>query len=346
MKNAYHILSDVHFAWTKESRKNYTQEVLQVFDKLNEISNENANKGYNNILILLGDFFDRGFSDSNDAMTALEFCRMIFSGFDNVYAVVGNHELTYYKNNPFWFMVTRIDDANLMKQNTKMNQPRGFSDFIKIKDWFRDGEVAFLFNHFGTSIKRTIPECNINIGFFHQNIGSKEIKDIWGSYVDIETDADLASYNYLFLGHIHSNSYYGTYELSSGGIAYFLSSLVRTSVADIDDNYLERNIPVIKVIDGQFETVEDNLFYLMPRKDCIVEEIVQANKLAREKLEKRKEIFSSEVTGSSLYELALANAKVAGVDSLFDLLLQPFETIKNEYVLLLSELKGDSDDGD
>lgn len=342
MKNAYHILSDVHFAWRKESRKNYTEEVLLVFDKLHEIITKNEEKGYNNILILLGDFFDRGFPDANDAMMALEFCKMIFDKFDQVYAVVGNHELTYYKNNPFWFMVSKLEDVALVKEYTKINQPKGFFNYINIKDCHRDGEVSFLFNHFGTSIKNIIPECKVNIGLFHQNIGSKDIPEIWGAYEDIENSSVLQPYDYLFLGHIHSNSYYGKYSLSSGGIAYYLSSLVRTSVADIDDDYLERNIPVIKVNDGHFECIEDNFFYLMKRKDCIIEEIVKANQIAREKLQKRKEIFSSEIEGSTLYELALTNAKVAKVDSLFNLLLQPFEKIKQEYIMLLTELEGDT----
>lgn len=310
-----------------------------VFDQLLKNAAEASEKGYRNILIILGDFYDRGFSDAGDAMMALEFARMAFSNFDKVFAVVGNHELTYYKNNPFWFLVSGISDNDLLREYTKIKQPKGFLDSITVTDKHIDGEVAFIFNHYGTRIKQVEPQCKVNIGLFHQNIASHEIPDVWGEYIDIEKSQLFDDYTYMFLGHIHSNEYYGRYKLASGTIAYYLSSVVRASVSEIDDNYLIRNIPIVYVEDGKFTRVEDKEFRLLKRSECVIEEIVKANKAARDALKKRKEIFNTELTGSSLYEIALTNAKLAGVDMLLEMFLKKNNEVLAEYKMLLAEVE-------
>lgn len=336
MKNAYLILSDLHFAWKKEVRLDYTREIMYIFEQLDRIASCNESEGYTNILIILGDFFDRGFSDSNDAMTALTFTRTFLNRFKNVYAVVGNHELTYYKNNPFWFLISEIQDEELCKQNS-LKQPKGLEANIKVVDRLIDGNVVFSFNHFGSRLKLPLLDKPINIGLFHQNIASKEIVGIYGKYLDIDNCSELVGYDYLFLGHIHSNEYYGKYQLDSGGIAYYLASLGRPNVLEVDDRYLERNIPVIKINSGELFCIEDNKFNLLSRSESVFEDIVQLNKKTREEVKKRQNIFSSEIYGTSLYNLAETNAKLAGVDGFLNFFQKSPDDILNEYNLFLNE---------
>ena len=339
MKNAYHILSDLHFAWTINARKNYTLEIMSVVESLIKQLDAYEKRGYKNHLLLLGDFFHRGFSDPSEAMSALEFTRMLFSNFASVYAVIGNHELSFYKNNPFWYLVSEIKDEDVLKLHKKLKQPKGFQSDVKIVDFLRDGEVVFSFNHYDTNVKIPDPTANVNIGLFHQNIASKNLPIVWETYKDIDDAEEFIGYNYLFIGHNHSNAYYGKYELDSGAIAYFLASLGRPNHLEVDNKFLERNIPVVLVTDGVFEDVEDNFFNLMTREDCVVEEMISANLKAREALKQRKEIYSSSVSGTNLLEITKQNTKIAGVDSLFSLLTEPIDTVKEEYRQLLEELK-------
>lgn len=337
MKNAYHILTDLHLAWKLNARKDYAIEIMHVLQKLLEIASENEKSNCNNILILLGDFYNRGFNDPLEAMEAIELSRFVFSKFSRVYAVIGNHELTYYKNNPFWLMVSEIKDKEVLVMRNAMKQPRGFNHDIDIVDTLVDGEVAFLFNHYNTRIKRPIINCNINIGLFHQNIASRDIPIEWGSFKDIDSDEELIGYNYLFLGHNHSNSYYGKYTLNNGSIAYFLASLGRPNHTEVDNNFLDRNIPVIYVENGSFIEISDNIFQLPAREECVIEEIVKTNQEAREKIKIKNRIYDTENIGSTLYDMTKNGAHIEGLDVVFELMQEPYANILKQYNILLKE---------
>lgn len=103
-KDAYLLMTDLHFAFRMNARKNYLKEMSDILNKIIHIKNTYEQNGYSVNLIVLGDLFNRGIADPTEAMHALEFFKYIFSLFSKVYAVIGNHEFTYYKNNPFGFL--------------------------------------------------------------------------------------------------------------------------------------------------------------------------------------------------------------------------------------------------
>jgi DNA repair exonuclease SbcCD nuclease subunit len=283
-------------------RLNYDSERLLVWDTILSVLSSEKEKGREVFLLFLGDIFDRpyknGFSltEANNNFIALsEACT-------SIYSVIGNHELTYYTDNPFWTLVTEISDKRV-RTIRKVKQPVGVFPVIKITDKLVDGEVIFYFNHYGVVPYKVEESDNdkINIGLFHQEICAKEIFDymqsvltgnMWrGSFDSITSMSSTAKYQYAYFGHYHK--VYGSWTIREEGkdvnIRY-LASLIRTDHTEFNNNFLDRSIPIIRVDDGKFIGIEEFLFKLQPRELCIDEKSVELSQKAYEALKGKREV--------------------------------------------------------
>lgn len=266
-KNAYLLVTDLHFDFLKANRKDYFGEIVSAMDDIIQLSKKYKEQGYTATLILLGDVFDGSTSNSSDAMQALELFRYFCSEFDKVYSVVGNHEISYAKDNPFWFLVSTITDDALARIRRYI-QPRGILNTIEIPATIVDGEVTIYFNHYGTSPK--VPtSIGVNIGIFHQNVGSNDICKMWGTFDDVEEASYVQAYNYCFFGHMHlaKGRYYLNEQHTCCG--EWLGSIGRTKIPEILDDSLEVNVPAILVQDGAFQKIEDNHILLKSFDECV-----------------------------------------------------------------------------
>ena len=325
-KDAYLLVTDLHFAFRMNARKNYFKEIVDILKELIEIKQIYQNQDYTVNLIVLGDLFNRGISDPTEAMHALEFFKYIFSLFSNVYAVIGNHELTYYKNNPFWFLLSEIKDESVLKLQKKMKQPLGFTNYINVIDRLNNGEVSLIFNHFDVVIKDITKSAKINIGLFHQNIGSEQISKMWTKYEDIEKSEILSGYDYCFFGHLHTAS--GKYKINDKFTAYFLQSLGRTNHTEVDNNDLFRIIPVIKIKDGIFEGIDENKIKLPSREEILnLEQIILTQQTYQESKAIKQET-SRVVIGTSLYETLFRSIEGSDDTIIIDLLSKSPENMK------------------
>lgn len=333
-KVAYLLMTDLHFAFRMNARKNYFNEIFDILNKLLEIKGNYEQDGYTVNLMILGDLFNRGISDPTEAMQALELFKYVFSLFSKVYAVIGNHEFSYYKNNPFWFLVSQIEDESILKIHKKMKQPLGFTNYITIPDRIIDGTVSFIFNHYGVGIKEITKGAKINIGLFHQDIGSEQISKMYSNYEDIETNQRLSYYDYCFFAHLHTAS--GKYNINDNFIAYYLQSLGRTNHTEVDDLDLERMIPVIKVIDGNLDGIDENKIKLPSREEILnIDQILTTQKRYQESKAIKQETEHI-VLGTSLYE-TLQKSVLGTEDAiLIDLLAKSETDMKKEYSAYLN----------
>lgn len=296
-RNAWIIVSDLHESYrNKDNRYDYLKETALVREEIINIGKKYKELGINPKLILLGDVYDRSFKDVTKAALTNNFWILAKSIFTEIYSVLGNHETSFYKDNPFYTLVQNIESTKVKGILNKVWTPLGVLGTIQVPDLITDGNVCFHFNHHNTAVSTAI-EGKYNVGLFHQDFVTKEIVDcmknqfgntefITKSTLNLDGTNLLDNYNVCFFGHLHK--VYGTWHFKNDlngkeTLLYYLASLGRPNASEVIDSFLERNIPAVIVDDGDFVQIEDNKFYLPSRAECIKETVLQ------EQQEKRKE---------------------------------------------------------
>ena len=103
----------------------------------------------------------------------------------------------------------------------------------------------------------------------------------------------LEGYDYCFMGHMHK--VYGMWDWTSefsGRVTHlqYLASLGRPNRTDVDNRFLERDVPAVIVTDGKLETIEHNLFRLPSEEECIKSDVVELQKAQYERVKVHRNI--------------------------------------------------------
>ena len=337
MKNAYLIVPDLHYATVKEHRLDYLSEVLSCLTQILDIRNQYASRGYNVYLIFLGDVIDGPIQRSEDAMRCQNVFRYYASLFSGVYCVVGNHEINNSLSNPFWFLVSRIDDKALLEVGRPL-QPQALDSVIQVPDMIQDGEVKFYFNHYGIAPK-TPNNSKISIGLFHQDVGSNKICKMWGTFDDAEEASYLQEYNWSFFGHMHLAS--GRFFLNAQKtcIGEWLGTCVGTTVTEVEELSGECKIPVVIINDGQFVEVADEYI-----KRSVASKVIDYEKLkvtrATTALVRDVKFAADQVTHADTLISAIRTAATnANLGGLFELLTEGNEVVISSYRSGLEQIR-------
>lgn len=315
---------------------NYLGEILQAIQDILNIADKYKSQGYSVNLIFLGDVFDAGSARSEDAMQLMEIFYFFTEKFSNVWSVVGNHEITYASNNPFWFLVAEIRDDSLSLIR-RFIQPRGITGRVVIPDKVVDGEVSFFFNHFGTEPKLATGG-KVRIGLFHQNVGSSEICKMWGNFDNVEDAPYVQGYTNCFFGHIHMGR--GEYWLNKEHTCTgeWLGTIGRTKVDEIVESHLEVNIPAVLVEDGRFVAIDKN-FIQLPDFDKTVDKVkLEAYKKGREKFVERKKVATANYTGKTLLDTLNVAFASSEIGFLLGFLNRSWNEVFHEYQQTLNNL--------
>lgn len=288
-KNAYLIIPDLHLGdLTTPNRVSYRNELEHVQKYLVQTALKYKGDGWNVIALLLGDVYHNSYKSVFPAIVDHDFFTLWREKIGSCYSVIGNHELSYYQSNPFYTLVSNIQSERIQKIKNKVWQPLGAIDIIQVPDILQDGEVTFYFNHYGTGVQPASPN-GISIGLFHQDIIDRQIledaeKDLgtrlFANAVNLEESDLFTNYQHCFFGHLHQ--VYGKWKMG-GTMLWYLASLGRTNINEVRNDFLERCIPVVKIIDGEFEGIDDNYCYLPEREKCIFEEVVYQQKVENER---------------------------------------------------------------
>ena len=123
--------------------------------------------------------------------------------------------------------------------------------------------------------------------------------------------------------------------------------VIKQWYSEVQDNFLERNIPAVLVEDGHFIQVEDNKFKLLPRRQCIREEIVVENREKREEIKEIKKLkdykASSDDPIQNVFEQISLNAEVtkilldlqsSNIDYIGEKLQKEIDKLKTEKIFL------------
>lgn len=301
-KNAYLVTSDLHKSYANLSNRiNYPAEVAYAESQIIACSKKYNELGYNTVRLSLGDEFHNSYRDVDKAMKDQNDSIALSSVFGLTFMCLGNHDQTYYKNNPLWHLVSKIDSDLITRSRSKAWTPKGNMPYIRLTDRLVDGEVEFIFNHHGTGIQLPDPS-KITVGLFHQDIVFRAIMDEAISkfdniyevdedtmkdkhnYVYLDESAQLENYKSCYYGHCHM--LYGTWNDDFGTAHNYMASLGRTTHKEVRDDFLERRIGVILVENGKLVGEEFYYFNLLDRDSCVNEAGVV---VSQEKYKKTKE---------------------------------------------------------
>lgn len=342
MKNAYLVVTDLHYAVTKEHRVNYLGEVLNILSQISDIRDRYKKDGYSVHLIFLGDVIDGAIPQDEDAMRCLNLFRYYVSLFESAYSVLGNHEENNVVSNPFWFLVASLEDKDLEKI-PKALQPQAVEPILTVPATLVDGEVTFYFNHYGVPVK--IPTgAGIAIGLFHQNVGSSDICKMWGTFIDVEEASCIQAYQYSFFGHMHMAT--GKYNLSKSHtcIGEWLGSCVGTNVVEVETLPQHCNVPAILVEDGHFISVQENLIKRSSPFEAIDYQKLNVTRATNEVISAVREMTVRVSEADSLYQRVRDATIDQHLDGLVDILLCSTEQVKYEYKMgLRQDILGESD---
>lgn len=311
-KSAYLLLPDLHYAVTKENRVNYLSEVLEIVEGFLSVNQTYRDSGYSTKLIFMGDVIDGNIGKAQDAMRCLDLFRYITSCFDSTYAVIGNHETTYTTNNPFWYMISSLGDADLY-DITKNIQPQSIYPCLSVPDILVDGEVTFHFNHHGIKVKLPETDGGTHIGLFHQNVGSTELCKMWGAYDDIEKAPYTELYDYMFFGHLHLAT--GTYKLSDRCIGEWLGTCVGTNIDEVTRLGEELSLPIVLVEGGKLTGIEHKVIRRLPIKDVVRWDVVALQREVKSKGKAEAELHTVSIGETLLDRLSVSadNLKLGGI---------------------------------
>lgn len=297
------MITDLHRSnKSKPGRFSYKTEIDDVASQIINVVYDYRTRGYKVNAIYLGDIFDSSSQEVEKSLQEFNEFQQFNRVFDSSYSVVGNHEYTYYKDNPFWFCVNEIKSSRASSAKNNIWLPKGKFNLFTIPDILVSGNVEFIFNHYGCD--PLIPSNDrISIGLFHQDIYFREVMNSVRSldpnfyllaeneakcrpnYRLLDNDGELGNYQYCFFGHAHMMK--GKWSGDCGTIYEYLGSLGRSSVKEVSNDFLDRNLPAVIIEDGKFQRIENNPIHLMEREKCVNEKVVERN---HKDYEKRKEV--------------------------------------------------------
>lgn len=327
-KHVHLMLTDLHFSCDNLSNRiDYLGEEEFIKRKIIDTIMKYKNSGCKVYGHLLGDVFGRGYIDKGDgvvigrAINDNNFFVILYNLLEECLVTIGNHEFSYTKGNPFYSLITSIDSDKIKNIRNVPWSPKGVIPLIKVKDSFDDGEVTFHYNHYGTPISHGL-EDRVNIALFHQDVICTDIYKEMIAQVGLKVFVNkkntlktfdgtdiYRNFKYCFFGHFHK--VYGRWRYSNekygvDTMLYYLGSLLRTAHDEVDDNFLERNIPAVIIADGKFIEVEDNLFDLWSRSESVNEIKIKEKQIKDKKVREKKEQLEIEYTNNDLVENVLS----------------------------------------
>lgn len=329
MKNAYLVVTDLHYGVSKEHRLNYFGEVMSILQQVLDVSEKYKADGYRVHLLFLGDIVDGPLTRAEDALRCQSLFQWYTSQFSSCYTVLGNHEENNTSSNPFWFLIDSLADSELERQ-AKPLQPQGLSSVIRIGSTLVDGDFTIYFNHYGTQPK--VPSTpGTHIGLFHQNVGSNQICKMWGTFTDVEEASFVRMYNYCFFGHMHLAT--GRYKLNEAGTCFgeWLGTCVGTTVTEVEQLPAKLNIPAILTEDGHFISVDDNYINRSQPAEVIDYARLAATKEAAKAVEAKQQASVAVAVGDTLLGRIKFASEGLGLLGVVELLTGSQERVLMDY---------------
>lgn len=297
--NKYIIIPDLHY-WYKNisCRKDFLGEQEEFLSNL--MMYINSDETYNNV-IFSGDIYHRSFKDLDSSRWIKSFFSelkyILNSRGGDLYTVIGNHEFSFSKNNPFW-----LQDGVIFKTP---------------EDIFDNGVHIYLESfHSPKSVRKFRNKVECDICITHNEVIPPEI----ASFVRKESGRRVFTSSHaisfkryylknLFVGHMHQ--IVDTYciqedegDTSRNFEVQYLGSIGRTSVEEIDNDFVDRSLPVICIEGNEGEyTIEQLPIKLRQYHDTVIAEQVEKQRRIRQNVQSFKEVKMCKVKSNPIQEI-------------------------------------------
>lgn len=253
--------------------KNYMNEVLTAVIDETDITN----------VMFVGDIFNKGFKDIDEYMYWVDWFNnlnnILTSRNGKVYSVVGNHELSFSRNNPFWRLTSLEDNGFKTNFNwsNKAVQPKGNKSIISVCDVVdvSDKVTVFLCHYEAIQYCKNVVEEHIKqyggskqrICLCHNSIISSTIANVlkknygrdplthYIKHENIESLDFFHLFDVVYNGHMHkafSNFTLTNEENGKETRLFYLGSLGRTNSEEVNDADLVRMIPWFNNETGEY----------------------------------------------------------------------------------------------
>ena len=298
MKYKVILITDLH-AWDKNigNHINYDNEIRNYAERIRDEGIKFADT-HEVVFLFMGDVFYKGISDYKFAIWWNNFF-LELNSIGQVYSLVGNHELSYQKNNMFWDLV----------QKGNHHLALGQMPLISITNTLALGDVSFHMFHFDRSIEDKLELNKVNIGLYHKDLMDDTVAGIlkrkyetdlltqYIHYRDIKELKNISCMDKCYFGHMHKA--FGTFtminrETNQQTELVYLASLGRTNKIEVMELDNIRRIPVIEIDDGNVSYDYFEL-ELLDFKQCM--DLVALEK-QEEKTEEQKIIKSAKLLKS------------------------------------------------
>lgn len=268
----------------------------------------------NPTVLFVGDIFHRGIPSTENTYELLDYIRTLYQKTQGrVFSVVGNHELTYRRDNIFWGM------ADIRSEYLKVLNVKQISLATKqiiVPDELVIGNMQYSFMHYNRvypSIFDVAPDVDAITVLSHNSILNSDISTLLKSqgqnlheaFINVSSLHDAGvipptnKVKYMYVGHMHTA--HGNFKVEKEyiqGVCHnfklrYLASLGRTNHSEFTDDIL-RQLPIHVIRNGVFER-EDIFEIELPKRVVSVDEsLVSAQKESYERSKEYRELKSVE----------------------------------------------------
>jgi len=310
------VITDFHANNYKRNRYDYSAEVYSIANKIHQIAEKERifTQGKVNA-ISVGDIGDKSKKSREQYTKVYNQIKYLIKPFDNFYLVFGNHEVTYSKDNPIYAFMKDIQNKQFTSLYKKV-RPEGLWNEVLTPERISMNGTDILLQSWKTQPELTQPH---GIIIMHDDLISDRAMAQNSMFIKERYDVSTHGITHIFSGHVHSVVEEWEYQ---GTKVYNLGSLLRTSVAEIEDDYRTRYIPILRFDEeGRFSEVILEQFKLHLRADVVDEVAYQKSReKTRESMQRKK--LTEEIN-------SLQVISMLGEDNPLDVVL---ETVSDEAV--------------
>lgn len=266
-------------------------------------------KSHKPVVIFMGDIIHRGIKNTEDAYFIEDFFRAV-SQYTNgrVFSVVGNHELSYRKNNPFWGVAAIQSNyiKSIVPHNYEIQHP-----LIGVVDDMVIGDMQYTMGHYGRVYGGSYFTAD-NVKYVtlltHNSLVTNEIleyakakgSNLQPQYIrirELRENGNLPKTTLLkkvYVGHLHTvrGSFNVQEEISGLSLNFtlhYLASLGRTNHGEYTDD-VERNLPIHIIRGGKFIEEKFHKIILPTREASVDERVVLENREGYERQQQLREL--------------------------------------------------------
>ena len=294
------VIPDVHLKdYNPKTRYNYPEEIMGYLKRIDEIISKHSI----DLVVFLGDIFDRAFVKPKSAKFLLDYMNVFQSmkSKSELITLMGNHERNNItEDNPF-FRLTEInsipvkEDIRYYPYVNKVVIP-----IFKCMDYIKVNSTLLYFNNYTkNNYSADIPKvdnCNDILAFFHETLDSPEIRQYMkynygfdmlekiGGHCLQETE--ITKFSHVFVGHNHTPT--NTFKVGHTTVDN-IGTLGRNSSLETNESV---NLPIITINKVDY-SVDYEYFPLLPFYESFKKNILEINRQERINKEKLKQTLTT-----------------------------------------------------